>query len=85
MHYHAALQPPACLVDVSDIRKRNDLSPQARRVVPVPEGTHMRPGPVARRAVPLHLVPGSHRIDLFEKVGEKAPDTWRTSCARDAS
>lgn len=72
MHYPWLFQ--TTLADVSDIA--NDLA-----------GKHGSWYPFARDhayvkgrwlGVPYLYIsfPGSHRIDLFEKVGEKAPDTW---------
>jgi multiple sugar transport system substrate-binding protein len=72
MHYPWLFQPG--LADVSDIcndlaRKHGDWYAFTRDHAFV-RGQWL--------GVPyLYLsFPGSHRIDLFEKVGEKAPDTW---------
>jgi multiple sugar transport system substrate-binding protein len=72
MHYPWLFQPG--LADVSDIcndlaKKHGDWYPFARDHALV-KGQWL--------GVPLLFLsfPGSHRIDLFEKVGEKAPDTW---------
>src|SRR5467141_2005650 len=72
MHYPWLFQ--AGLADVSDIAndlasKHGDWYPFAREHVYV-KGQWL--------GVPYLYIsfPGSHRIDLFEKVGEKAPDTW---------
>jgi multiple sugar transport system substrate-binding protein len=72
MHYPWLFQPG--LVDVSDIcndlaRKHGEWFPFLREHAQV-RGQWL--------GVPLLFssFPGSHRIDLFEKVGERAPDTW---------
>jgi multiple sugar transport system substrate-binding protein len=72
MHYPWLFQPQ--LADVSDIAgdlaaKHGDWYPFLKEHAYV-KGQWL--------GVPyLYLsFPGSHRIDLFEKVGEKAPDTW---------
>ena len=72
MHYPYLFQPG--LLDVSDIcndlaKKHGDWYPFAKEHALV-KGQWL--------GVPLLYTsfPGSHRIDLFEKVGEKAPDTW---------
>jgi multiple sugar transport system substrate-binding protein len=72
MHYPWLFQPG--LADVSDLcadlaRKHGDWYPFLK------EHAHVRGQWLG---VPYMFVsfPGSHRIDLFEKVGEKAPDTW---------
>ena len=72
MHYPYLFQPG--LVDVSDIcndlaKKHGDWYQFAKEHALV-KGQWL--------GVPLLYTsfPGSHRIDLFEKVGEKAPDTW---------
>lgn len=72
MHYPWLFQPG--LADVSDIcddlaRKHGDWYPFAKEHAYV-KGQWL--------GVPLLYISfaGSHRIDLFEKVGEKAPDTW---------
>ena len=72
MHYPWLFQPG--LADVSDIA--NDLAKkhgdwyQFLREHAFVKGQWL--------GIPFMYVsfPGSHRIDLFEKVGEKAPDTW---------
>ena len=72
MHYPWLFQPG--LIDVSDIcndlaKKHGEWYPFAREHAFV-KGQWL--------GVPYLYIsfPGSHRIDLFEKVGEKAPDTW---------
>ena len=72
MHYPWLFQPG--LVDVSDIcndlaRKHGEWFPFLREHAQV-RGQWL--------GVPLLFssFPGSHRIDLFEKAGERAPDTW---------
>ena len=72
MHYPWLFQPG--LADVSDIandlaKKHGDWYPFLREHAFV-KGQWL--------GIPYLYVsfPGSHRIDLFEKVGEKAPDTW---------
>jgi multiple sugar transport system substrate-binding protein len=72
MHYPWLFQPG--LVDVSDIatdlgRKHGEWFPFLREHAQV-RGQWL--------GVPFLFssFPGSHRIDLFEKVGERAPDTW---------
>jgi multiple sugar transport system substrate-binding protein len=72
MHYPWLFQPG--LVDVSDLcsdlaKKHGDWYPFLKEHANV-KGQWL--------GVPYLLTsfPGSHRIDLFEKVGEKAPDTW---------
>jgi multiple sugar transport system substrate-binding protein len=72
MHYPWLFQP--ALVDVSDIchdlaKKHGDWYPFAKDHALV-RGQWL--------GVPYLYIsfPGSHRIDLFEKVGERAPDTW---------
>jgi multiple sugar transport system substrate-binding protein len=72
MHYPWLFQPG--LADVSDIcndlaKKHGDWYPFLR------EHAHVRGQWLG---IPFLYIsfPGSHRIDLFEKVGEKAPDTW---------
>ena len=72
MHYPWLFQPG--LADVSDIA--NDLAKkhgdwyQFLREHAFVKGQWL--------GIPFMYVsfPGSHRIDLFEKVGERAPDTW---------
>ena len=72
MHYPWLFQPG--LADVSDIcadlaRKHGDWYSFAK------DHAYVRGRWVG---VPYLFIsfPGSHRIDLFEKVGERAPDTW---------
>src|SRR5436309_4210101 len=72
MHYPWLFAP--ALADVSDIcndlaRKHGEWYSFAR------ERAYIRGQWLA---LPFLFIafPGSHRIDLFEKVGEKAPDTW---------
>ena len=72
MHYPWLFQPG--LADVSDIatdlaKKHGDWYPFAKEHAYV-KGQWL--------GIPYLYIsfPGSHRIDLFEKVGEKAPDTW---------
>jgi multiple sugar transport system substrate-binding protein len=72
MHYPWLFQPG--LVDVSDIagelaRKHGEWYPLLREHAQV-KGQWL--------GIPLLYTsfPGSHRIDLFEKVGERAPETW---------
>jgi len=72
MHYPWLFQPG--LVDVSDIctdlaRKHGEWFPFLKEHAQV-RGQWL--------GVPYLFVsfPGSHRIDLFEKVGERPPDTW---------
>jgi len=72
MHYPWLFQPG--LLDVSDVcndlaRKHGDWYPFAKEHALV-KGQWL--------GVPYLFIsfPGSHRIDLFEKVGEREPDTW---------
>jgi multiple sugar transport system substrate-binding protein len=72
MHYPWLFQPG--LVDVSDIatdlaRKHGEWYPLLKEHAQV-KGQWL--------GVPLLFAsfPGSHRIDLFEKVSERPPDTW---------
>jgi len=72
MHYPWLFEPG--LADVSDLandlaKKHGEWYPFAREHAYV-KGQWL--------GVPYLYIsfPGSHRIDLFEKVGEKAPDTW---------
>jgi multiple sugar transport system substrate-binding protein len=72
MHYPWLFQPG--LVDVSDIagelaRKHGEWYPLLKEHAQV-KGQWL--------GVPLLYTsfPGSHRIDLFEKVSERAPETW---------
>jgi multiple sugar transport system substrate-binding protein len=72
MHYPWLFQPG--LADVSDLC--NDLAKKHGEWYPF-----LREHAFVRGqwlGVPYLFVsfPGSHRIDLFEKVGERAPDTW---------
>jgi multiple sugar transport system substrate-binding protein len=72
MHYPWLFQPG--LADVSDIA--NDLAKKHGEWVPFLREHAFVKGQWL--GVPYLYVsfPGSHRIDLFERVGEKAPDTW---------
>jgi len=84
MHYPWLFQPG--LADVSDIctdlaRKHGEWFPFLKEYAQV-RGQWL--------GVPYLFVsfPGSHRIDLFEKVGERAPDTWDDllrACSRGSS
>jgi multiple sugar transport system substrate-binding protein len=72
MHYPWLYEPQ--LADVSDLctdlaKKHGDWYPFLKEHAQV-KGKWL--------GIPFMFVsfPGSHRIDLFEKVGEKAPDTW---------
>jgi multiple sugar transport system substrate-binding protein len=72
MHYPWLFQPG--LADVSDIcadlaRKHGEWFPFLKEHASI-KGQWL--------GVPylFSSFPGSHRIDLFEKVGERAPDTW---------
>jgi multiple sugar transport system substrate-binding protein len=72
MHYPFLFQPG--LVDVSDIC--NDLAKKHGAWYPFAV-EHARVKGKWLGVPYLYIsFPGSHRIDLFEKVGEKAPDTW---------
>jgi multiple sugar transport system substrate-binding protein len=72
MHYPWLFAPG--LADVSDIC--NDLSKKHGEWYPFAKEHAQVKGQWL--GVPYLYIsfPGSHRIDLFEKVGEKAPDTW---------
>jgi multiple sugar transport system substrate-binding protein len=72
MHYPYLFHPG--LADVSDIC--NDLSKKHGDWYPFAKDHAQIKG--QWYGVPYLYIsfPGSHRIDLFEKVGEKAPDTW---------
>jgi multiple sugar transport system substrate-binding protein len=72
MHYPWLFQPG--LADVSDLC--NDLSKKHGEWYPFAKEHAFVKGQWL--GVPYLYIsfPGSHRIDLFEKVGEKAPDTW---------
>jgi multiple sugar transport system substrate-binding protein len=72
MHYPWLYQPG--LADVSDIA--NDLAKKHGEWYPLLKDHASVKGQWL--GVPLLFVsfPGSHRIDLFEKVGERPPDTW---------
>jgi multiple sugar transport system substrate-binding protein len=72
MHYPWLFQPG--LADVSDLC--NDLSKKHGEWYPFAKEHAFVKGQWV--GVPYLYIsfPGSHRIDLFEKVGEKAPDTW---------
>jgi multiple sugar transport system substrate-binding protein len=72
MHYPWLFQP--ALADVSDLcadlaRKHGEWYPFLKEHAQV-RGQWL--------GIPFMFAsfPGSHRIDLFEKVGEKAPETW---------
>jgi multiple sugar transport system substrate-binding protein len=72
MHYPWLFAPG--LVDVSDLA--NDLAKKHGEWYPfLREHAHVR-GQWLGIPYLYTSFPGSHRIDLFEKVGEKAPDTW---------
>jgi multiple sugar transport system substrate-binding protein len=72
MHYPWLFQPG--LADVSDVA--NDLAKKHGEWYPFLREHAFVKGQWL--GVPYMYVsfPGSHRIDLFEKVGERAPDTW---------
>ena len=72
MHYPWLFAPG--LADVSDLA--NDLAAKHGEWYPFAKEHAYVKG--RWLGVPyLYLsFPGSHRIDLFEKIGEKAPDTW---------
>ena len=72
MHYPWLFAPG--LADVSDIC--NDLAKKHGEWYPFTREHAFVKGQWL--GVPYLYIsfPGSHRIDLFEKVGEKAPDTW---------
>ena len=72
MHYPWLFHPG--LADVSDIA--NDLAKKHGEWYPFAKEHAFVKGQWV--GVPYLYIsfPGSHRIDLFEKVGEKAPDTW---------
>jgi multiple sugar transport system substrate-binding protein len=72
MHYPWLFQP--ALADVSDIA--NDLAKKHGEWYPFAREHAFVKGKWL--GVPYLYIsfPGSHRIDLFEKVGERAPDTW---------
>jgi multiple sugar transport system substrate-binding protein len=72
MHYPYLFGPG--LADVSDIA--NDLAKKHGEWYPFAREHAFVRGQWL--GVPYLYIsfPGSHRIDLFEKVGEKAPDTW---------
>jgi multiple sugar transport system substrate-binding protein len=72
MHYPWLFAPG--LADVSDLC--NDLSKKHGEWYPFAKEHAFVKGQWL--GVPYLYIsfPGSHRIDLFEKVGEKAPDTW---------
>jgi multiple sugar transport system substrate-binding protein len=72
MHYPWLFQPG--LADVSDLC--NDLAKKHGEWYPFAKEHAFVKGQWL--GVPYLYIsfPGSHRIDLFEKVGEKAPDTW---------
>jgi multiple sugar transport system substrate-binding protein len=72
MHYPWLYQPG--LADVSDLC--NDLAKKHGEWYPFAKEHAFVKGQWL--GVPYLYIsfPGSHRIDLFEKVGERAPDTW---------
>ena len=72
MHYPWLFAPG--LADVSDMC--NDLSKKHGEWYPFAKEHAFVKGQWL--GVPYLYIsfPGSHRIDLFEKIGEKAPDTW---------
>src|ERR1051325_11133528 len=72
MHYPWLFQPG--LADVSDVA--NDLAKKHGEWYPFLREHAFVKGQWL--GVPYMYVsfPGSHRIDLFEKVGERTPDTW---------
>jgi len=72
---------PPGLVDVSDIAKRP--REQARRLVCVRQGgtRYVKGQWLGIPYLYLSFSPGSHRIDFFEQVGEKAPDNLGRSAA----
>src|SRR5262245_30125783 len=72
MHYPYLYQPG--LVDVSDIC--NDLAKKHGDWYPFAKEHAFVKGQWLGVPYLYTSFPGSHRIDLFEKVGEKAPDTW---------
>src|SRR5262245_10146553 len=72
MHYPYLFAPG--LVDVSDIA--NDLAKKHGDWYPFLREHAFIKGQWLGIPYLFSSFPGSHRIDLFEKVGEKAPDTW---------
>jgi multiple sugar transport system substrate-binding protein len=72
MHYPWLFQPG--LADVSDLC--NDLARKHGEWFPfLKEHANVR-GQWLGVPYLFSSFPGSHRIDLFERVGERAPDTW---------
>ncbi len=72
MHYPYLFQPG--LADVSDLC--NDLAKKHGEWYPFAKEHAFVKGQWLGVPLLYTSFPGSHRIDLFEKVGEKAPDTW---------
>ena len=72
MHYPHLFEPG--LVDVSDIA--NDLAKKHGEWYPFLREHALLKGRWLGVPFLFTSFPGSHRIDLFEQVGEKAPDTW---------
>src|SRR6266446_10372861 len=72
MHYPYLFQPG--LADVSDLC--NDLAKKHGEWYPFVKEHAFVKGQWLGVPLLYTSFPGSHRIDLFEKVGEKAPDTW---------
>ena len=72
MHYPWLFEPG--LADVTDIA--NDLAKKHGDWYPFLREHALIKGQWLGLPLLFTSFPGSHRIDLFEKVGEKAPDTW---------
>ena len=72
MHYAWLFQPG--LADVSDIC--NDLSKKHGEWYAFAKEHALVKGQWLGVPYMFTSFPGSHRIDLFEKVGEREPDTW---------
>jgi multiple sugar transport system substrate-binding protein len=72
MHYPWLFQPG--LVDVSDIA--TDLASKHGEWYPLLRDHAQVKGQWLGVPLLFASFPGSHRIDLFEKVGERPPDTW---------
>ena len=72
MHYPWLFQPG--LADVTDLC--NDLAKKHGEWYPFLREHAFVRGQWLGIPYLYTSFPGSHRIDLFEKVGEKAPDTW---------
>ena len=72
MHYPWLFQPG--LADVSDLCQ--SLARQHGEWYPFLREHALVKGQWLGVPYLFSSFPGSHRIDLFEKVGEKAPDTW---------